>query len=177
MAGGVREEGEEKVDINLETLKTEILDYLAQSEFAVFRSHSGGLEGLPVITWDTERFPDYRMFLEVAAKTGQKLVLFAARDFDEAEVEEALEELEDAELARDEQRDFEKRIRGARAHVGATCALEIAFDYNSHLYVYEARPDWYEDFVDACDEITSLLPVTDDGESGPDRLGGFYSNN
>src|SRR5579883_2674911 len=143
----------------------------------LFRSHSGGLEGLPVITWDTERFPDYRMFLEVASKTGQKLILFASREFDDAEIEEALEELEDADLTRDEQRDYERRIRSARSHVGSACSLEIAFDFNSHLYVYEARPDWYEDFLEACDEITSLLPVTDDGESGPDGLGGFYSNN
>jgi hypothetical protein len=165
------------VDINLEALKSEILDYLGQSEFAVFRSHSGGLEGLPVITWDTERFPDYRMFLDVASKIGQKLILFASREFDEAEIEEALEELEDAELTRDEQRDYERRIRGARSHIGSACSLEIAFDFNSHLYVYEARPDWYEDFLEACDEITSLLPVTDDGETGTDGLGGFYSNN
>jgi len=176
LAGIVRE-SELSVDINLETLKTEILDYLGQTEFAVFRSHSGGLEGLPVITWDTERFPDYRMFLDVAAKTGQKLILFASREFDDAEIEEALEELEDADLTRDEQRDYERRIRSARSHVGSACSLEIAFDFNSHLYVYEARPDWYEDFIEACDEITSLLPVTDDGESGPDGLGGFYSNN
>ena len=34
------------MDLNLETLKGEILDYLAASEFGVFRSFSGGLEEL-----------------------------------------------------------------------------------------------------------------------------------
>jgi hypothetical protein len=166
------------VDLNLETLKGEILDYLAASEFAVFRGHSGGLEGLQVITWDTERFPDYRMFLDTARKVGQKLILFADRELDDEEVEEAVEELEAADLSREEQREFETRIREAHRHVGSTCSLELAFDHNSHLYVYEARPDWYEEFLEACDELTAMLPAGDDAQGeGHDGLGGFYSNN
>src|SRR5205085_24672 len=106
------------VDLDLETLKGEILDYLEHSQFAVFRSHPGGLEGLPIITWETERFPDYRMFLDVAQKAGQKLILFASREMSQDEIEEALEELDEAELTREERRDYEIRIRGARQHVG-----------------------------------------------------------
>ncbi len=166
------------MDLNLETLKSEILDYLAASEFAVFRSHSGGLDSLPIITWDTERFPDYRMFLETAHKAGQKLILFAAREFEEAEVEEAAEEMQEIEFTREEKRDFETRLRTARRHVGGTCSLELAFDYNSHLYVYELQPDWYEDFLETCDEISALLPAVDGlGDEGNDGLGGYYSNN
>lgn len=165
------------MDLNLETLKGEILDYLGVSEFAVFRSHSGGLDGMQVITWDTERFPDYRMFLDTARKAGQKLILYADRELDEEEVEEALEELEDAEMSREEQREFENRIREARRHVGETCSLEIAFDHNSHLYVYEVQPDWYEEFLEACDELTAMMPEGDAEGEGHDGLGGFYSNN
>ena len=54
--------------------------------------------------------------------------------------------------------------------------LEMAFDHNSHLYVYEVQPDWYEEFLETCDEITTMLPVGDGGDS-EDGLGGFYSNN
>jgi hypothetical protein len=166
------------VDLNLEALKGEILDYLEGSDFAVFHSHAGGLDGLPLVTWDTERYPDYRVFLEVARKVGQKLILFAVREMDAAEVDEILEELEETELTREERRELEGRLRAARRHAGATCALELAFDYNSHLYVYEARPDWYEDFLDACDEIHAVLPAADDEEEGGTHgLGGFYSNN
>ncbi|MGD1070233.1 MAG: hypothetical protein ABSB15_08840, partial [Bryobacteraceae bacterium] len=166
------------LDLNLETLKGEMLDYLAASEFAVFHSHVGGLDHTNVIAWDTERFPDYRMFLDTARKVGQKLILFASRELDDEEVEEALEELEELELPRDEQREFDKRIREAGRHAGATCALEMAFDYNSHLYVYEARPDWYEEFLEACDELTAMLPAGEDlADEGHDGLGGFYSNN
>lgn len=164
------------MDLNLETLKGEILNYLAASEFAIFHSFSGGLEELPVISWDTERFPDYRMFLEAATKVGQKLILFATREFEEIEVEEALESIEEASITRDEQRDLERRVRGARKHAGEICTLEMAFDYNSHLYVYEVQPDWYEEFAEVCDEITTMLPVGDGGDAD-DGIGGFYSNN
>jgi hypothetical protein len=164
------------VDLNLETLKGEILNFLSASEFAVFHSFSGGLEELPVISWDTERFPDYRMFLEAAQKVGQKLILFASREFEEIEVEEALEGIEEAAITRDEQRELERRVRSARKHSGETCTLEMAFDHNSHLYVYEVQPDWYEEFLETCDEITTMLPVGDGGDS-EDGLGGFYSNN
>lgn len=168
-----------KVDLNLEALKDEILSYLEQSDFAVFRSHAGGLEGLPVITWDVERCPDYRTFLDTARKAGEKLILFASRELAEDEIDEALEELVDTELSRDERRDLENRMAKAQRHIGATCSLELAFGHNSHLYVYEARPDWYEDFLDACDEISSVLSIEDesDGAGGDGLGGGYYSNN
>jgi hypothetical protein len=166
------------VDLNLETLKNEILGYLESSDFAIFRSHAGGLEGLPVISWDTERCPDYRAFLDTARKAGEKLILFASRELAEDELDEALEELVDTEFTREERHELEVRLAKAQKHVGATCALELAFGHNSHLYVYEARPDWYEDFLDACEEISSVLPLDDDSEGTSDGLGGgYYSNN
>ena len=165
------------MDINLETLKGEILDYLAASEFGVFRSVPGGLEGLPIVSWDTDTFPDYRMFLDAARKAGQKLILFASREFEEEEILEALDELESSGLDRDEQREYESRLRSARRHVGSTCVVELAFDHNSHLYVYEARPDWFENFLEACEEIGAIFPGSDDEDEPNESLGGFYSNN
>lgn len=167
------------MDLNLDTLKNEILGYLESSDFAIFRSHAGGLEGLPVITWDTERCPDYRSFLDTARRAGEKLILFASRELAEEEVDEALEEMADAELTRDERRELETRVAKAQRHIGTTCSLEIAFSHNSNLYVYEAQPDWYEDFLDACEEIDTMMAIdTDIEESGGDGLGGgYYSNN
>jgi len=162
------------VDLNLERLKNEILDYLASSEFAVFRSFSGGLEGLSLITWDIDRFPDYRQFLDVATKVGVKLILFASREMSEEEIQELVEEVEDAHLTREERREVDRRIKDAQRHVGSTCSLELAFNYDSHLYVYEAQPDWYEDFLDLSDEITAAHQTMDGGGDG---LGGYYSAN
>ena len=166
------------MDLNLETLKNDIADYLAASDFAIFRSYPGGLESLSVISWDTERFPDYRMFLETAQKLGEKLILFASRELTEDETVEATEALEEAGLSREDKRDFEKRIREARRNTGAVCSLELAFSHHSHLYVYEARPDWYEEFLEACDEIDAMIAGLGDAEDDDhDNIGGFYSNN
>ena len=79
------------MDLNLDTLKQEILEYLEQSEFAVFRSAPGGLEGLPIVPWDVERYPDYQMFLDTARKAGAKMILFAACDFESSDIDDAVE--------------------------------------------------------------------------------------
>jgi hypothetical protein len=110
------------VDLNLETLKSEILAYLETSDFAIFQSLAGGLEGLPVISWDTERSPDYRAFLETARKAGEKLILFASRELAEDELDEALEELVETEFTRDERRELESRLAKAQRHIGETCS-------------------------------------------------------
>ena len=67
------------MDLNLDTLKREIVDYLEASGFAVFRGSPGGLKGLPMVLWDVEHHPDYQMFLDVARKSGAKVIIFAAR--------------------------------------------------------------------------------------------------
>lgn len=167
------------MDINLEALKTEILEFLEGSNFAVFRSMAGGLDQMKVVTWDTDRFPDYRQFLGIAAKVGVKLVLFASRELAEEEVSDADDELAELALEEKELRDMERTIKTARRHIGETCALEIAFDHNSHFYVYEARPDWYEEFLDTCEELTTVFPPGVEGnvDEGDEGLGGYYSNN
>jgi hypothetical protein len=163
------------VDLNLDTLKREMVEFLESSGFAVFRSQPGGLEGLPMVMWDCQRYPDYQMFLETARKAGCKMILFTSRDFEEAEMEEALEQLDECELPVEERVELERRLRGARGYEGVTCSLELAFDHHARMYVYELRPDWYEDFLTVCDEIASHLPVEEEEEDG--SLGGFYSNN
>ncbi len=164
------------MDIDLGTLKSEILDYLDGSDFAVFRSHAGGLDGMSVIMWDTDAWPDYRAFLDTAKKTGEKLVLFASRELDEEEVDEARETLDGMDLTREERREMEGRLATARRHIGDTCSLELAFGHGANQYVYELRPDWYDDFIDLCEEIDAVFPE-DGGDAGNDGLGGYYSNN
>jgi hypothetical protein len=164
------------VDINLDTLKREILDYLEAADFAVFHSSPGGLEGLPMVLWDVLKHPDYQMFLDVARKGGAKLVIFAAREFEAAELDELVDQMEDCDLTREEQRDYESRLRELRVHEGVTCTLELAFDYNSRLYVYEVRPDWYEEFLNLEEEISSRF-ADENGADAGDSLGGYFSKN
>ncbi len=163
------------MDLNLDTLKREILDYLESAGFAIFRSSPGTLEGQPMVLWDTARHPDYQMFLEVAQKSGIKLILFAAREFDASEVDELLAQLDECGFEREDRREYESRLRELAIYEGVTCSLELAFDYNSRLYVYELEPDWFEEFLGLEDEITSRLSDEDEPDGG--SLGGYFSKN
>jgi len=166
------------VDLNLDTLKHEILEYLDSREFAVFHSSPGGLEGIPMVLWDTEKHPDYQMFLDVARKTGINLIMFASREFDTEDLDDLLEQLENCDLTREEQREYESRLRDLRVHEGVTCSLELAFDHNSRLYVYEVQPDWYTDYLTVEEEIfeRSTDGETDENEDDS-SLGGYFSKN
>lgn len=164
------------MDLNLDTLKREILEYLETAGFAVFRSSPGGLEGLPMVIWDVEHHPDYQAFLDVARRAGVKLILFAAAEFESADLDELLEQIEDCDLPREEQHDYQSRLRELRSFEGVTCSIEIAFDYQSRLHVYEVQPDWYEEFLNLEEEITARFSDEGDLEQG-DSLGGYFSKN
>jgi hypothetical protein len=164
------------VDLNLDTLKREILEFLDSSGLAVFHGSPGGLDGQPLVLWDTERHPDYQMFLDVAVKSETRVIIFASREFQPADTEDLLAQLDDLSLTREEKRDYEKRLRELRVHEGVTCSLELAFDYHSRLYVYEMQPDWYDDFLGVEDEIVSLIADHEDMDDD-EPLGGYFSKN
>ncbi len=163
------------MDANLDTLKREILEYLDSAAFAVFHGSSGGLENLPLVLWDTEHHPDYRAFLEVAQKSGIQLIILATREFETDDVDDLLGQLDDLDLTREELREFQARLRGLRIHEGQTCSIELAFDHQSRLYVYQVQPDWYHEFLGAEDEILSRLAGEDDEDE--DDFGGYFSKN
>jgi hypothetical protein len=52
----------------------------------------------------------------------------------------------------------------------------MAFDYDSRLYVYEVRPDWYEEFLTIEDEIMSQFTAGEQIDD-TDTLGGYFSKN
>jgi hypothetical protein len=163
------------VDLNLDTLKREILDYLESRDLAVFRGAPGTLEDPKMVLWDSEHYPDYRMFLDAAIKTGVKMILFATREFEAGDIEDLLEQIEEVDMDRDQQRDYQARLRKLRIYQGVTCSLELAFHHSSNLYVYELQPDWYDEFLAAEDEIAT---ATAEGEADEgDSLGGYYSKN
>jgi hypothetical protein len=161
------------VDVNLDTLKGEILEYLEAGGFAVFQSTPGGLEGMPMVVWNADGFPDYQMFLETAKAVEVRMILFATSEFAVEELDVALEELESCDMDRDERRDLETRLNDLRPFAGVTCSLELAYDYQSRYYVYEIRPDWYDDFLSISDEIDAHMPTADDGS----LPGGYFSKN
>lgn len=168
------------MDLNLDSLKEEILRYLGASHFVVFRGTPGALDDLAAITWDSESFPDYRMFLDAAQRCGAKVIVLIAPAFNEEDLEDIEAEIALSGMERDQARDIEKRLKRFRTYKGRTCILQMAFNYESQLYVYELQPDWYNEFLELTDEIDIMLPHDhdDDEEAGEDdSLGGFYSKN
>ena len=164
------------MDLNLDTLKREMLDSLEANGFAIFRGCPCGLEGLPLVLWDVEHHPDYQMFLETARKTGAKLIIFASREFESSDIDDLLEQLEECDLSREEKREYERRLKELRIFEGVTCSLELAFDSDSRLYVYEVQPDWYEEFLNLEEEINARTCDDDDLDSH-NSLGGYFSKN
>ena len=166
------------VDLNLDTLKLEIQEYLTSKEFAIFRSRPGSLEGNPMVMWDAEKHPDYQMFLEVAQKTGIHMILFGSREFDGEDLDDLVEQLDSCDLTREEHREMESRLRELRPHTGQTCSVELAFDHHSRLYVYEVQPDWYQEYLGLEEEIFERLTDGSDIDEDEDSsLGGYYSKN
>jgi hypothetical protein len=164
------------VDLNLNTLKREILEYLESSGLTVFHGLAGGLEGPAMVLWDVEHQPDYRKFIETARTVGVKLMVFASREFETSDLDDLAGHFDDMDLTREEKREYESRLRELRIYQGVTCSLELAFDHNSRFYVFEMQPDWYEDFLNLEDEIMSRFANDEDAE--PDEpLGGYFSKN
>ena len=167
------------MDLNLDALKDEILRYLEASEFAVFRGYPGTLDDMAIVNWDAESFPDYRMFLDAAHRSGERVIIFIGATFDEDDITDIEADIALSAIEHDQVRTLEQRLRPFRQHVGKTCFIQIAFDHRGRLYVYELQPDWYSEYLELNDEIDAILPHhhDDDDEDDDDTLGGFYSNN
>jgi len=165
------------VDLNLDTLKREILDHLDSTGLAVFRGTPGGLEGQPLVLWDAEKYPDYHAFLDVAIKAGIRMVVFATAELESDDLDSLQEQLEECELPREERRGFEGRIRELRIHTGTTCTLELAFGLDGRLYVFDVQPDWYDEFLDLEEEISANYADDDEELDEGGSLGGYFSKN
>jgi len=166
------------VTFNLDTLKQELLDYIVAEGFAVFRGQPGLLESMPTIEWDTEAHPEYQAFLNVAKIADARIIVFAHREFQASEIEEAVEQIQDCEFAREELRSVERSLDDLRAFIGSTCSIEMAFDYQGRMYVYELVTDWFQTFVDLSELLlTASSPDDDDEDETDGSFGGYYSKN
>lgn len=158
---------------NLDSLTEEIQHYLEAEHFVVFRCLSRAAEGQSFVYWDTDRHADFKAFLDCALKAGVRLIHFHTREFTLAHREEALEHLEEADLTREEKRSLERRIEELAIYEGFTCAIELSFDFEGRIYLFEMQTEWYEEWHDILDELEEALPDEDD----PTAYGGYYSNN
>ena len=163
------------MSLNLDELRTEILTHLESQGFVVFHGYSRLADTDSFVAWDVDRKPDYRGFLETAKNAGVKLIVYHWREFSRAHLDEAAERLEGCDISVEEQRGLEKRLRELRAYEGFTCALELSFEFEARVYLFNLRAEWYEEYLDLLEEMDAALPDEEDEED--DSIGGYYSRN
>jgi len=157
---------------NLDALKTEIEQYLEETGLAVFYGYSRALESTPAVYWDCDQYPDYRRFVQAARTAGAKIVIFHQRTFLSEQVDDALEHLSASNLPREEHREFELRLTEMRRYDGFVCAIELSFDHEGRVFLFDLRTEWYDELTEILDEIQALAPDEDDG-----TMGGYFSKN
>lgn len=162
------------MSINLDALKDEILDCLNGEGFVVFHGYSRLAETDSFVTWDTGRHPDFRMFLEASKKAEVKLIVYHERVFSRELLEDTADRLEAANFTGEERRSVERRLREFRPYEGFTCALELSFDYQGRVYLFNLSADWYMEYLDLVDEIDA---AAEDEPEEDESLGGYYSSN
>lgn len=161
--------------LNLDTLRTEIQDYLEARGMVIFQSFPRSNEASSPVYWDTEHHPNYHEFLAAAEAAGVRLVTLFARELDEDMIEDALEQLADSSLDRDERRSIEARLKEMRGYAGFVCQIELSFDLSPRVYVFDLRTEWFEDLSDLMERIEDSYREEDEGE--PPLRGGYFSKN
>lgn len=159
---------------NLDTLKTEIEQYLEESGLAVFYGYSRALESIQAVCWDCDQYPDYRRFVKAAQTAGVKVIVFNQREFSADQVDEALEQLATCDMPREEYHELERRLNEMRIYDGFICAIELSFDHEGRVFLFDLRTDWYEDLSEILDEIQIMNAESDDEDH---TIGGYFSKN
>jgi hypothetical protein len=161
---------------NLDSLKTEIQDYLDHNGLTTFFGLSRGFDDANVVWWDVETHGDYTAFLKTAEAVGIRLIVLHTREMTEQMIEEAFEELEGAGIDREQRRSYEKRFEEFRHYEGFTCVVELSYTHEGQVYVFELKTEWFTEFTEMVDDlVVAADPFA--GEEDDGSLGGFYSQN
>ena len=161
---------------NLDVLKPEIELYLEETGLAVFYGYSRSLESAPTVYWDCDQYSDYRSFVQCARAAGVKLIVFHQREFFSEQIDEALEKLHACELPPQDTRHFEERLADLRTYEGSICAIELSFDHDGRVFLFDLRTDWFDEFSEMLDEIQLLVPDPDEGDDDS-PISGYFSRN
>jgi hypothetical protein len=161
---------------NLDILKPEIELYLEETGLAVFYGYSRSLESAPAVYWDCEQYSDYRLFIQSARAAGARLIVFHQREFYSELIDEAIEKLHACELPPQDSRHFEERLIDLRAYEGSVCAIELSFDHDGRVFLFDLRTEWFDEFSEMLDEIQLLVPDPDEGDDDS-PISGYFSRN
>jgi len=163
---------------DLDKLKELIHSHLRAEGFVVFHGYSRLMETAPMVHWDSYHYPDFKLFLETATKLDVKLIAFHHRELESEFIDDALADLESAELPPDEQRRLRQRLSELRVWEGFASVVELSYSYQGQIHVFAQRADWYEEIVEIADEIDDYLSSEEeDADGSSDAMGGFFSRN
>jgi hypothetical protein len=162
--------------IELDTLRSEIETFLEQSNLAAFRGF-GGLSESTTVYWDVKGVPNFQAFLHVAERAGVRLVVFHHEQFLLDEIDEIREELEGSGLAREDQRNFELRIRELQKYEGFLARLQLSFSLEGKTYLYEVEADWYRAWQDLVMDIDTLVSGAPEELDDDGSMSGYFSAN
>jgi hypothetical protein len=115
------------------------------------------------------------LFVKAAQIAGVKLLVFHQREFSADQVDEALEQLAGCDMPREEHHELERRLNDMRVYDGFVCAIELSFDHDGRVFLFDLRTDWYEDLSDILDEIQILDAESDNDDDTP--ITGYFSKN
>ena len=160
--------------LNLDSLLTEIESYLEARGIVIFHSHPRAADTSAPVYWDTERHPDYKLFLAAAEAAGAKLVTIHAREFTSDILDDALDHAQSSNLPREERRAIELRLKEMSGYQGFTCQIELSFDLAPRVYVFDLRTEWFDDLNDLLDRVDDAQRKSDDDSP---IGGGYFSKN
>jgi hypothetical protein len=160
---------------NLDKLKTDIEHHLEESGLAVFYGYSRGLDSMQGVYWDCDQYPDYKLFVKAAQTAGVKMIVFHQHEFSADQLDEALEQLAGCDMPREEHHELERRLNDMRVYDSFVCAIELSFDHDGRVFIFDLRTDWYEDLSDILDEIQIMDAESDSDDDTP--ISGYFSKN
>ena len=163
---------------NLDTLNAEIEEHLGAEGLAIFHGNARMMDSLPLAYWDVEKYPDYKLFVKSAQAAGAKLMILNQRHLNSDTLDDALEQLAVSDLPTDEQRTIERRLKELRAYDGFTCSLELSFDYQGRVYMFDMQTEWYEELNNLLEDLEFLDSGEDDDDhEAPGPIGNYFSKN
>jgi len=159
---------------NLDHLRREVLAHLEERGFAVFKCYPRGMElGSEAIYWDSDAYPDFREFVATASSVGAHMMTIFSREFSTDAIDDALAQLAESRMGRDDRRIIEGRLKDFRAYEGFICQLELSFSHGQRTYIFDQPTEWYEEMEQLVDQIEESFDMPVDETP----LGGYYSNN
>ncbi|SRR5260370_19246197 len=162
---------------NLDTLKSEIEHYLEESGLAVFYGYSRVMDSMPVVYWDCDQYPDYTLFVKAARAAGAKVMVLHQLEFHAEQLDDALEQLQECDLPREEHDEFERRLNEMRIYGGFICSIELSFDHEGRVFLFDLRTEWYDEITEMLDELQILSAGADDEDDDGSSMSGYFSRN